>query len=282
MSDPFNIVKDELKRSINKTRSLIESYNVLLSTKSKDEPISNDEVGTKLLADIRTNLKSINWDIQDLEETITIASKNPAKFNLTNADLESRRLFINQTREFVQKTKQTYNIEFDETGSTALASKQASSNTRTKTTSNVSIKIPDLISNATTSYANKSNNYQRLNEQENSDNESRSKSYSTSNNHSLQMQHEDIFREQDRNLDLISGKVSTLKNISTAMQNELDDQAVLLDDLGREMDTADSKMQTVMKKLTKVLHMTSDRRQWTLIGILLGAILVVLILFAIL
>lgn len=43
------------------------------------------------------------------------------------------------------------------------------------------------------------------------------------------------------------------------MQNELDDQAVLLDDLGREMDTADSKMQTVMKKLTKVLHMTSGK-----------------------
>ena len=31
-----------------------------------------------------------------------IASKNPAKFNLTNADIESRRQFINQTREFVQ------------------------------------------------------------------------------------------------------------------------------------------------------------------------------------
>ena len=56
---------------------------------------------------------------------------------------------------------------------------------------------------------------------------------------------------------MISGKVSTLKNISTAMQNELDDQAVLLDDLGREMDTADSKMNIVMKKLTKVLHMSS-------------------------
>jgi len=55
----------------------------------------------------------------------------------------------------------------------------------------------------------------------------------------------------------IKGKVNTLKNISTAMQNELDDQAILLDDLGREMDTADTKMQTVMKKLTKILHMSS-------------------------
>ncbi len=55
----------------------------------------------------------------------------------------------------------------------------------------------------------------------------------------------------------IKGKVNTLKNISAAMQNELDDQAILLDDLGREMDTADTKMQTVMKKLTKILHMSS-------------------------
>jgi hypothetical protein len=48
-----------------------------------------------------------------------------------------------------------------------------------------------------------------------------------------------------------------LKNISQTMQNELDDQANLLDDLGREMDTADSKMNVVMKKITKVLHMSS-------------------------
>jgi len=180
-------------------------------------------------------------------------------------------LFISQTREFVQRTKQTYSIEFDETSSTIKAA-----NTQPKK-SNVNIKIPDLISNATT----RQTNYHRLNDQENSDTESK-RPYSSANSHSIQMQHEDVFREQDKNLDLISGKVSTLKNISTAMQNELDDQAVLIDDLGREMDTADSKMQNVMKKLTKVLHMSTDRRQWTLIGILLGAILVILILFAVL
>lgn len=112
-----------------------------------------------------------------------------------------------------------------------------------------------------------------------------------------------MFKEQDKNLELISTRVSSLKNISQTMQNELDDQANLLDDLGREMDIADSRMQTVMKKITKVLHMSNgtylsfikflfihfsfilplqDRRQWTLIGVLLLAIFVVLILFAIL
>lgn len=66
-----------------------------------------------------------------------------------------------------------------------------------------------------------------------------------------------LFKEQDKSLDLISSKVNSLKNISQTMQNELDDQANLLDDLGREMDTADSKMNVVMKKITKVLHMSS-------------------------
>jgi syntaxin 6 len=65
------------------------------------------------------------------------------------------------------------------------------------------------------------------------------------------------FQEQDKNLDLISNKVSNLKNISQTMQMELDDQAFLLDDLGREMDTADSRMNTVMKKISKVLHINS-------------------------
>lgn len=53
--------------------------------------------------------------------------------------------------------------------------------------------------------------------------------------------------------------MSSLKNISQAMQNELDDQANLLDDIGREMDTADSRMQNVMKKITKVLHLSSGK-----------------------
>ena len=55
---------------MNKTKSLIESYSVLSNGKGKyngaDDPTSN-----KLLADIRTSLRSINWDIQDLDETIS-------------------------------------------------------------------------------------------------------------------------------------------------------------------------------------------------------------------
>ena len=58
-------LKSELKKSINKTKSLLESYNVIAAKND------SSETKAKLLADTRTNLKSINWDIQDLEETIS-------------------------------------------------------------------------------------------------------------------------------------------------------------------------------------------------------------------
>jgi hypothetical protein len=54
---------------------------------------------------------------------------------------------------------------------------------------------------------------------------------------------------------MLSTGVSNLKNISQTMQMELDDQANLLNDLGREMDVADGRMQQTMKKITKLLHM---------------------------
>lgn len=284
-TDPFNIVKEELKKTVNKTKSLIESFNVLSNGKGSSN-IYDDPTRVKLLADIRTNLKSINWDIQDLDETIKIASKNPAKFNLSNNDIETRRQFITHTRDFVQKTKQNFNIDFEESIPSSLPK-----NTEPKKVTNINIRIPDLISNA----ANKSKNYTRLNDkdEDESDYEIDTRKLTSSSRDSkpkhqqnqqttIQLQHEDVFREQDRNLELIGGRVGNLKNISQAMQNELDSQANLLDDLGREMETTDSKMQTVMKKITKVMHMSSDKRQWTMIAVLLGAIVFIIFLFAIL
>ena len=55
---------------MNKTKSLIESYSVLSNGKGKQSG-ADDTTRNKLLSDIRTSLKSINWDIQDLDETIS-------------------------------------------------------------------------------------------------------------------------------------------------------------------------------------------------------------------
>ncbi|KAK2176343.1 hypothetical protein NP493_668g01011 [Ridgeia piscesae] len=84
---------------------------------------------------------------------------------------------------------------------------------------------------------------------------------------------------QDDQLHLISGSVGVLKNMSQQIGTELDEQSVMLDDFAHEMDTTDSKMDNVMKKMAKVLHMSNDRRQWCAIGVLLVIMFIVILLF---
>ncbi|KHJ78569.1 hypothetical protein OESDEN_21808 [Oesophagostomum dentatum] len=43
--------------------------------------------------------------------------------------------------------------------------------------------------------------------------------------------------------------------MSYKIGDELDQQAVMLDDLGQEMDTVDAKLDNVMKKIAKLTHM---------------------------
>lgn len=62
--------------------------------------------------------------------------------------------------------------------------------------------------------------------------------------------------EQNEKLDLISSRVASLKNISQTLHNELSDQAELLDEVGNEMDRVDSKMNTIMIKLRKILRLS--------------------------
>ncbi|MEE6495848.1 hypothetical protein FKM82_002159 [Ascaphus truei] len=88
-----------------------------------------------------------------------------------------------------------------------------------------------------------------------------------------------IMEQQDGELELVSGSIGVLKNMSQRIGSELDEQAVMLDDFSHELDTTQSRMDNVLKKLAKVSHMTSDRRQWCAIIVLLALLLVVLILF---
>ncbi|KAF6735921.1 Syntaxin-6 [Oryzias melastigma] len=97
-----------------------------------------------------------------------------------------------------------------------------------------------------------------------------------------QVQQQLIADQQDEQLELVSGSINVLKNMSERIGVELDEQAEMLDDFSQEMDNTQSRLDNVMKKLAKVSHMTSDRRQWCAIGVLLAILLVVVILFFIL
>ncbi|KAL1433224.1 hypothetical protein MTO96_012809 [Rhipicephalus appendiculatus] len=94
-----------------------------------------------------------------------------------------------------------------------------------------------------------------------------------------QQQQQELMIAQDEELEGIQTSVGTLKSMSKHIGNELDEQSVMLDDLGHDMDNAESKIDGALKKMAKVLHMSNDRRQWMAIGALSGVMVVVVALF---
>ena len=61
--------------------------------------------------ELRNSLRSIEWDLEDLDDTVQIVEKNPAKFRIDANDLAARKHFIAQTKEEVEGMKQRSSIQ---------------------------------------------------------------------------------------------------------------------------------------------------------------------------
>jgi len=206
--------------------------------------------------ELRNSLRSIEWDLEDLEETISIVEKNPKKFKIEGGEVSERRMFVERTKTFVKEIK-------DRLSSPA---------TKTSTKEDAGVRQSLLRSNGPDRPMNK---YTRLNDTE----------VESANDRFLEdvgAQQQMIIKSQDDQLDMIGSSVKVLKDMSHHIGNELDEQSVMLDDFSREMETTETRMDTVMKKISKVLHMSNDRRQWIAIAVLLLIMLIVIALFFIL
>nr|XP_020464745.1 syntaxin-6 [Monopterus albus] len=234
MEDPFFVVKGEVQKAVNAAQSLHHRWSELLQEGGGASKEEMDWTTNEL----RNSLRSIEWDLEDLDETISIVESNPKKFNLDTAELSKRKAFIASTRQAVKEMKEQMSspaaVSVDRKNKQALLGERGAQGP-------VWQPGPDK--------------YSRL---------------------------DLIVEQQDEQLELVSGTIGVLKNMSERIGMELDEQAVMLDDFGHEMDNTQSRLDNVMKKLAKVSHMTSDRRQWCAIGVLLTILFVVVLLFFIL
>lgn len=249
MEDPFFVVKGEVQKAVNTAQGLFQRWTELLQDPSSTTKEEVDWTTNEL----RNSLRSIEWDLEDLDETISIVEANPRKFNLDPAELSKRKAFITSTRQTVKEMKDQ------------MSSPSTQKNSEQK---NRQILLGESGSQGGNSSTNKYSKLDRELQQANS--------------HFIEDQHMQqqlIVNQQDEQLELVSGSIGVLKNMSQKIGNELDEQAVMLDDFSQELDSTQSRLDNVMKKLAKVSHMTSDRRQWCAIIILLAVLLVVLILF---
>jgi syntaxin 6 len=56
--------------------------------------------------ELKNNIRSIEWDLEDLDETIGIVEANPRKFNMNMSELNKRKLFVKQTRDDINSIKE--------------------------------------------------------------------------------------------------------------------------------------------------------------------------------
>ncbi|XP_023171512.1 syntaxin-6 [Drosophila hydei] len=308
LEDPFFVVKDEVFKALNKTRGLYLRWRELGENGGAEVEWTTTE--------LRNSLRSIEWDLEDLEDTISIVEKNPTKFRIDNRELSSRRHFIDNTRDEVKQMKDKMSLnrnrDRDITAHQPLLENERnpslnhnhnhnqsndyhSHNDRTylvdcPNTQSVANTIAGTMSAATAAAAaatrHSGTKYSKLENALDIDSPSHYGGNLDSPGHryvgetvSIQQR---MIQGQDEQLDMISDSIGTLKTVSRQIGVELDEQAVMLDDFGNEFDTTESKLDTTMKKVAKVLHMNNDKRQWAAILILCVLLLFVIILFIIL
>ncbi|KAF1385180.1 hypothetical protein PFLUV_G00105040 [Perca fluviatilis] len=244
MEDPFFVVKGEVQKAVNAAQSLHQRWSELLQEGGGASKEEMDWTTNEL----RNSLRSIDE---------RIVESNPKKFNLDAAELSKRKAFITSTRHTVKEMKEQMSsptaASGDRNNKQALLGERGAQGPSWQAGPDKYSRLDRTLQTA---------NSQFIEEQ--------------------QVQQQLMAEQQDEQLELVSGTIGVLKNMSERIGMELDEQAVMLDDFTHEVDNTQSKMDTVMKKLAKVSHMTSDRRQWCAIGVLLAILFVVILLFFIL
>ncbi|KFZ59688.1 Syntaxin-6, partial [Podiceps cristatus] len=228
-----------VQKAVNTAQGLFQRWTELL----QDPSIATREEIDWTTNELRNNLRSIEWDLEDLDETINILSvvlwslriveANPRKFNLDATELGIRKTFIASTRQVVRDMKD----QMSNSSVQALAERKN--------------RQALLGESGSQSWSSGPDKYSRLDRE-----------LQLANSHFIeeqQAQQQLIVEQQDEQLELVSGSIGVLKNMSQRIGGELEEQAVMLDDFSHELDSTQSRLDNVMKKLAKVSHMTSGR-----------------------
>ncbi|XP_037674140.1 syntaxin-10 isoform X2 [Choloepus didactylus] len=190
LEDPFFVVRGEVQKAVNAARGLYQRWGELLQEGAAGGREELDWTTNEL----RNGLRSIEWDLEDLEETIGIVEANPGKFKLPAGDLQERKVFVERMREAVQEMKDHM------VKPTAMAFLERSD--RELLAGNGAAQKPpsDLLDasvvSATSRYIEEQQATQQL-----------------------------ILDHQDQQLEMVSGSIRILKHMSGRVGEELDEQA---------------------------------------------------------
>ncbi|KQK11674.1 syntaxin-61 [Brachypodium distachyon] len=87
--DPFYIVREEIQGSIGKLQTTFQRW---------EQIASNTGEYVHLTKELLTSCESIEWQVDELEKTISVASRDPAYYGLDEVELSRRRNWTGSAR----------------------------------------------------------------------------------------------------------------------------------------------------------------------------------------
>ncbi|KNC85156.1 hypothetical protein SARC_02649 [Sphaeroforma arctica JP610] len=245
IDDPFFVVKDEVEHSVDAVQQLYVRWREL----QHSDLCGGDEYEWTA-NELKESIKSIEWDLEDLDETVSIVESNPVRFDITPEDMQMRKGFIADTCKAMKAIR-------DDVNSQATKAKEDKA-------------ARGQLMGPSTPH----NKYEKLEQEMDRENDDFIDEQRKL--HKLEM------AEQDRNMEMVGDTVVNLKTLGKDIGRELDDHNVLLDDLDDQMERTESQLQRVVGKVEKILESVSDKKQYYAILILSVALIIMIILYVVL
>lgn len=96
-------------------------------------------------------------------------------------------------------------------------------------------------------------------------------------NQQIHIYHKQVIQDQDEQLDTLGRSIGRQRELSIAMGNELDDQAVLLEDVEQGVDRHTTSLEGARKRLGTISRKAKDNWSWVTIGVLVLTLVLLLV-----
>lgn len=239
--DPFIQVKEDVIQTLTNASALFKRWGDLVN-----DPARDTEEFDWTSNELKNALKSIEWDLDDLSETVAIVEQDPSRFKLPSQEIIKRKDFIASTRQKVKEMK-------DQTSSSVVKSKTQQQQRGA------------LLGETKFSRYNKLEKEIENQNQNFIENEEQAQAT--------------IMRQQDTQLEEVGQTINVLKTMGETIGQELDEQNDMLDDFNEEMTTVGDRLTNTLKKLDKALDLSKDGKQTCCIVLLLLAIIILIVIY---
>lgn len=195
-----------------------------LQNDAGENPADLDYTTTEL----RNSLRSIEWDLEDLEDTIAIAEKNP-KYKIDLQELNQRRQFINATKNEIKSMKDKIstlkNRDKDITAIQPLLDEDPSPKILSAN-NNTNISIGNNLMSTMAAARHSGTKYSKLeNLHDSPGHHANFNGDSAFLGETVSIQQR-MLQSQDEQLDIINDSIGSLKTVSRQIGIEVDEQAV--------------------------------------------------------